>query len=383
MSVPVHGTCDEKFAAVREAFTQNLETGGDVGATFAVTIEGETVIDLWGGYKDEDKTGEWEKDTIVNVFSTTKTMAALTVLMLADRGELDLYAPVAKYWPEFAAEGKDEIATRHFLSHSAGLPGIEEPVTHEDLYDHDKICTLLAGQHPWWKPGTASGYHAVTQGYLLGEVVRRVTGKTLGTVFAEEIAGPLDADFYIGTPFEKDAQVSRIIPPENPKHHWLLCDAPEGTTASRVAASPPCDANWAGTVDWRRAELPAANGHGNARAVAEIHAILANGGTAGGKRFMSEEGCKTIFDVQVEGIDKVMKLPQKFGMGFGLNGPETPLGPNPHTCAWGGWGGSFALIDMDARQTTAYVMNQMIHRELVGPDPRVANLVGALAASIG
>lgn len=381
LNVPVHGHCDEKFAAVREAFTQNLETGGDVGASFAFTVEGETVIDLWGGYKDEDKTQDWEENTIVNVFSTTKTMAALTVLMLADRGDIDLYAPVARYWPEFAQNDKEEIAVRHFLSHSAGLPGIEEPVTQEDLYDHDKICTLLAAQHPWWKPGTASGYHALTQGYLLGEVVRRVTGKTLGTVFAEEIAGPLGADFYIGTPFEKDGQVCRLIPPENPKHHWLLCDAPEGTTASRVAGSPPVDANWASTIPWRRAELPAGNGHGNARAVAEIHTILANGGVAGGKRFMSEAGCKTIFDVQVEGIDKVMKLPQKFGMGFGLNGPETPLGANPNTCAWGGWGGSFALIDMDAHTTTAFVMNQMTHRELAGPDPRVANLVGALAAS--
>jgi CubicO group peptidase (beta-lactamase class C family) len=381
MAVEVHGRCDETFAAVREAFALNLENE-DLGATFAVTVEGETVIDLWGGYQDHEKLIPWEKDTITNVYSTTKTMAALTVLMLADRGDIDLYEPVATYWPEFAQNGKDKIATRHFLSHSAGLAGLDERVSEEDLYDHRKIAELLASQKPWWEPGTASGYHAATQGYLLGEVVRRVTGKTLGTLFAEEIAAPLDADFYIGTPAEQDHKVAPLWPPIDPDHHMLNHAAPSGSVGERVGRSPACNANWARTVPWRRAEIPAANGHGNARSVAEIHAILANGGMAKGKRFMSEEGPKRIFDVQTQGEDLVFERPAKFGMGFGLNGEKTPVGPNPNTCYWGGWGGSFALVDLDAHTTISYVMNQMVQQELNAVDQRIAGLIGGFAAGL-
>lgn len=381
MSAEAKGKCDEKFAPVREAFANNLEQGGDVGATFALTIEGETVIDLWGGWKDAAKTEAWEEDTIVNVYSTTKTMAALTMLMLADRGEIDFYAPVAKYWPEFAQNGKEAIELRHVMSHSAGLPGLDEYVTEDELYDHDRIAGLLATQEPWWEPGTASGYHAFTQGFLQNEIVRRATGKTLGALFAEEVAGPLGADFFIGTPPEKDAQVSTIIPPENPDHHCLFGVPDPETLQERVSKCAQADSRWAANEAWRRAELPAANGHGNARSVAQIHTILANGGEAKGKRFLSEEGCRRIFDTQTQGRDLVLGVPLKFGMGFGLNGEETPVGPNPNTCFWQGWGGSIAIIDMDAHMTVAYVMNQMVHMESLEPDPRSGSLLAALFQS--
>jgi CubicO group peptidase (beta-lactamase class C family) len=378
MPVNVQGICGDQFEAVRQAFSDNFASRGDIGASFAVTLEGETVIDLWGGFKDKEKTDPWEQDTLTNVFSTTKTMAALVALMLADREVIELSTPVARYWPEFSAGGKEKVTVAHVLSHAAGLPGLDEEVCEQDLYDHDKICALLAAQSPWWQPGTASGYHAITQGYLLGEIVQRVTGQTLGTFFAEEVAGPLGADFYIGVPAEKDTHISTLIPPENPDHHLLFGVPEPGTLQDRVKRSPMADSNWVRHEAWRRAELPAANGHSNARAVAEIHCILANGGVAGGKRFLSEEMCRRIFEVQQQGQDLVLGIPVKLGLGFGLNGEEAPVSPNPNTCYWGGWGGSIAVIDMDARMTISYVMNQMMHREENVPDPRVAALSVAL-----
>ena len=209
----VAGFTQDRFAGVRDAFTANLENDIDLGASFAATQEGETVVDLWGGWADEARTRPWEKDTIVNVYSTTKTMTALTALLLADRGELDFDAPVARYWPEFAQAGKSQVKVSHLMSHSAGLSGWKEPIKKEDIYDWDKVTSLLAAQEPYWTPGTASGYHAVTQGFLVGEVVRRITGKSLGTVFREEIAEPLGADFHIGLPASEDHRVADLIPP--------------------------------------------------------------------------------------------------------------------------------------------------------------------------
>ena len=209
----VQGFAHDRFAPVREAFEANLASGADVGASFCATVEGETVVDLWGGYADEARTRPWERDTIVNVYSTTKTMTALTALLLADRGELDFDAPVARYWPEFAANGKAGVTVGHLMSHSSGLSGWKETVSEADLYDWDKVTALLAAQAPFWEPGTASGYHGMTQGYLVGEVVRRITGRSIGTVFREEIAEPLDADFYIGLPESEDARVADLIPP--------------------------------------------------------------------------------------------------------------------------------------------------------------------------
>ena len=212
--VDVHGECDPRFERVRDAFAANFDQGLDAGASVAVTVRGEPVVDLWGGVANDDGTRAWEKDTVVNVYSTTKTMTALCALILADRGEIDFYAPVARYWPEFAAAGKENVEVRHLMSHTAGLPGWDTEITTEDLYDWDRVTGLLAAQAPWWEPGTASGYHAITQGNLVGEVVRRVSGKSLGQFFASEVAQPLDADFHIGLSPEHDHRVADLIPPE-------------------------------------------------------------------------------------------------------------------------------------------------------------------------
>ena len=212
----LNGIALGRFAPLREAFAANFTSGDELGASFCATVDGETVVDLWGGWADEARTRAWQSDTIVNVYSTTKTMTALVALLLADRGELDFEAPVARYWPEFAANGKAEVKVSHLMSHSAGLPDWHEPITNSDLYDWEKVTRLLAEQAPDWVPGTEPGYHSVTFGYLVGEVVRRVTGRSLGTVFRQEIAEPLGADFYIGLPASEDARVADLIPPPGP-----------------------------------------------------------------------------------------------------------------------------------------------------------------------
>lgn len=349
------GFAHDRFSPVREAFDANLTSGADVGAAFCATLEGETVVDLWGGFADEARTRSWEQDTIVNVYSTTKTMTALTALLIADRGELDFDAPVARYWPEFAAAGKENVKVSHLMSHSAGLSGWKEPITKDDLYDWDKATSLLAAQAPYWEPGTAPGYHALTQGYLVGEVVRRITGKSLGTVFREEIAGPLGADFHIGLPASEDGRVADLIPPPPGS---AISDRAESDLQANMSNNPGIDVSETRTRAWRGAEIPAAGGTGNARSVAQIHAILANGGVAKGRRFLSEAGCRKALELQVEGQDLILGMPARFGLGFGLAGGVTPL-PNPNTIFWGGYGGSIAIIDMDARTSFAYVMNKM------------------------
>jgi CubicO group peptidase (beta-lactamase class C family) len=366
----IKGTCDPRFDTVKTAFAQNFDQGLDVGASVAVVLEGELVVDLWGGYADEAQTHPWERDTIINVWSTTKTMTALCALMLADRGELDLYGKVAKYWPEFAAAGKENVEVRHLMAHTAGLSGWEEPMVAEDLYDWEKCTSLLAAQAPWWEPGTASGYHAITQGYLVGEVVRRVAGESVGTFFAKEVAGPLGADFHIGTPEECDDRIALVIPPpplpipENPSEILL-----------KTFGNPPMDAAQSWEIPWRRAEIPAAGGHGNARSVAMVQSALSCGGETGGTRLLSAKGCEVVLDEQSDGVDLVLTLPVRLGMNYGLNSPDMPISPNPRACFWGGWGGSIVVNDLDARMTVAYVMNRM--GEGTMGDPRGASLVMA------
>jgi CubicO group peptidase (beta-lactamase class C family) len=368
----IHGTYDERFAQVRDVLAANLDAGLDLGASVAVFLRGEPVVDIWGGYVDDAKTRPWEQDTIINVWSTTKTMAALCSLILADRGELDLHAPVARYWPEFAAAAKERVEVRHLLAHTAGLSGWAEPVSIEDLYDWEKATSLLAVQEPWWSPGTASGYHAVTQGYLVGEVVRRVTGQTLGTFFANEVAGPLGADFHIGTPSECDDRVAPVVPPPSLADQLGAIDP--DSVAARTFSNPVLDASVSFEIPWRRAEIPAANGHGNARSVGVIQSVLACGGEVGGVRLLSEKGCEAVFEEQANGTDLVLGVPLRFGVGYGLSGELLPIGPR--ACFWGGWGGSLIIADYDLNLVVTYVMNKM-ESGLVG-DVRGAGV--ALAA---
>jgi CubicO group peptidase (beta-lactamase class C family) len=378
----ISGTCDERFDGVREVFAANFEPSEsiyDEGASVAVTIGGELVVDLWGGTADRDAGPSlpWERDTIINVWSTTKTVGALACLMLADQGRLDLYAPVADVWPEFAAEGKGGIEVRHVMSHTAGLSGWQEPITYEDLYDRRKAASLLAAQAPWWEPGTASGYHAISQGYLEGEIVQRVTGQSLGQFVAENITGPLGADFLIGTPAEADDRVAHVIPPPPLP---MPEDLDPNSVLAKTFSNPILDATKSWDVAWRRAEIPAAGGHGNARSVAQVHTPMACGGEANGVRLLGKETIDSVFDEQCNGVDLVLGVQLRHGIGFGLYVEGMPE-ISPSTCFWGGWGGSLAIIDLDNRMSFGYVMNKM-GEGTVG-DPRGASILAAAYAGLG
>jgi CubicO group peptidase (beta-lactamase class C family) len=373
-----NGTCNPAFEVVRDAFVANFDAGGELGASVAVTIDGEFVVDLWAGLAAPDGR-PWERDTIVNVYSSTKTMASLCVLMLADRGKLDLDAPVATYWPEFAQNGKRGVLVSHVMAHSAGLPGFDPPLEPADLYDWKKVCDNLAAQAPWWEPGTAVAYHAVTQGYLQGELVRRVDGRTLGTFFREEVAVPLGADFHIGLDAAHEARVAELVPPKE-----ILSDSwtgePGSIFARVVAGGPRLDATEPATPAWRAAEIPSANGHGNARSMARIHSVLACDGTLDGFRLLSEKTLARVLEQQNEGNDVALNIPARFGMGYGLPGELMPI-PSKRAFYWAGWGGSIALIDLDARMSVAYAMNRMFP-EVLG-DLRAAGIVFAAYAALG
>ena len=353
----IEGSCDGRFEAVRDALAAALDED-DVGASVAVYVGGEPVVDIWGGYADAERTRPWERDTITNVWSTTKTMTALCALILADRGEIDLDAPVATYWPEFAAAGKEYVLLRHVLGHTAGLPTWTEPVTLEQLYDWTTVTGLLAAQAPSSEPGVVGAYHAVTQGFLIGEVVRRVSGRGLGRFFAEEVGGPLGADFHIGLAAEHDHRVAPIIPAKT--------RAPE--IEARGPGNPPIPAETANTEAWRRAEIPSGSGFGNARSVAAVQSILVSGGQARGGRLLSAAGCERALEEQFYGEDQILGTRMRYGMGYALQG---------RTCSWGGWGGSIVLVDFDSDMTVSYVMNQMIEQGPLGDDRGVSIAMAA------
>jgi CubicO group peptidase (beta-lactamase class C family) len=354
-STPIQGTFDERFRPVYEAFARNLDSGMDVGASAAVFIDGEPVVDIWGGYFDATFTRSWERDTIINTFATTKTMTALCALILADRGEIDLNAPVAKYWPEFAAEGKGEIEVRQILGYTSGMAGWSNPMTLPDLCDVEKSTALLARQAPWWKPGTGAGYHTFTIGHLIGEIIRRVTGKTLGTFFAEEVAGPLGADYHIGTGPEHDHRVAPFV-----LGYPINRDSGKGTFADRSFFNPAVTPYDAGTVLLRRSEQGGGSGHGTARGVAAVQSVLACGGEARGVRLLSETGAERVLELQSDGVDLVMGLPIRWGMGYCLGSPVFGQGFGPRVAFWGGNGGSLSYVDLDTRMAVGFVMNRWI-----------------------
>ncbi len=354
----IQGSCDERFAAVRQALAQNLDSGEDLGASVVLDLDGQVAVDLWGGYADEARTRPWERDTIVNVWSTTKTVTSLAALMLADRGLLDVDAPVASYWPEFAAAGKQDVLVRHLLSHTSGVSGLDQPAVVEDLYDWEKSTARFAAQAPWWPPGTASGYHALNFGHLIGEVLRRITGTSLKQFVADEIAGPLGADFQIGAAEADWGRISPVIPP--PPLPFDLEALGLDSPTVKTMTGPVVDANYANTPAWRQADIGAANGHGNARSVARILSVISRGGEVDGVRLLSPQTIELIFRQQSDGVDVVLGVPLRFGIGYGLPQLDTlPYVPDDKICFWGGWGGSVIIMDVGRRMTISYMMNKM------------------------
>lgn len=362
----VSGTCDARFVPVRDALEEHLATGNELGASIVVDINGETVVDIWGGWRDHRGGSPWVEDTITNVWSSTKTVTNLAALIAIDRGVLDPYGRVAKYWPEFAENGKDAIEVRHVLGHTSGVAGWDAPFTAADMYDREASTRRLAAQAPWWAPGTASGYHAQNQGHMVGELVRRTTGKTLTAFVAEEIARPLGADFQIGAAEKDWGRIAPVVPP--PPLAIDMASLDPNSPMYKMFTGPPADAANANTPDWRRAEIGALNGHGNARSLARILRVLALGGSAEGVHLISPQTIAVIFDEQSHGLDLVLGLPLRFGIGWGLPENETvPYLPQGRICFWGGWGGSFIISDLDRRLTISYMMNKMAPG-LIGSD---------------
>ena len=377
----VDGDCAPRFAGVREAFAASFAAGREVGASFAATVDGELVVDLWGGAADAARTRPWRRDTIVNVFSTTKAMMALSALVLADRGELDVGAPVARYWPEFAAAGKRDLPVHYLLSHRAGLAALRAPLPTEALYDWERMVRALAAETPWWEPGRACGYHALTFGFLVGELVRRVTGVSPGAFFRDEIAAPLGADFHIGLPAKEDARVAEMIPPgpgdaaPPPRVDSLL---------AKVMRNPPIAPGLANARAWRAAEIPGANGHTSARGVARVYGALARGGEIDGIRLLTPAAIERAIVEQSSGRDEVLTLPTRFASGFmlGMAGGVFECGPGQRTFGHPGHGGSIGFADPDARLAFGYVTNQYVIGTARHPDRRVASLVDAVYAAL-
>ncbi|MEU6639455.1 serine hydrolase domain-containing protein [Streptomyces rochei] len=354
----VEGTCSDRFEPVRAALAAHLESGEELGASIAVDVDGVMEVDLWGGYADAAHTVPWHRDTLVSLWSTSKTLTNLAALVLIDRGALDLHRPVAHYWPEFASQGKQDIEVRHVLGHTSGLSGWEQPFTVDDLYDWPTASARLAAQAPWWQPGSAAGYHMQTQGQIVGELVRRVSGRTLARFVETEIAGPLAADVQIGAQGADWPRISALVPsPGIPAVPEAL--DPEAIFTKTLLGSPARDEH-VDTPRWRQAELGAINGHGNARGLARALSVISRRGEANGLRLLSRDTVEQIFDVQSDGIDLVLGVPVRWGIGYALSHPRTIPGmPAGTICFWAGWGGSIVVMDLDRRVTFAYTMNRM------------------------
>ena len=385
-TVEVQGQCDSRFSAVEDAFRENFATRDEVGASVAVYAGGKLVVDLWGGYADAARSRPWERDTIVNVYSTTKGMTAICANRLADQGKLDIDAPVAKYWPEFAQAGKGDIPVRYLLNHRAGLPAVSAPLPPEAMFDWDRMTTELAAQEPWWEPGTKHGYHVLTYGWLVGEVVKRITGKSLGTYFREEIAGPLGLDFHIGLDAKHDGRTADYIaplppPPGEPDPiQEAISSDPEGVAAKAMTNPGFTFGVTENSREWRAAEIPAANGHGNGRSVARAYAALSLGGELDGTRIMSSEAIDRAIVEESNGQDAVLGTQTRIGLGFMLSGETFQLGTATRSFGHPGAGGSVGIADPEAGIGFGYTMNQ--YKWEAGDEARYFKLLNAVYESL-
>ncbi|MBM4335027.1 MAG: beta-lactamase family protein [Deltaproteobacteria bacterium] len=376
----IQGRCDPRFKRVRELFEAGFESGAELGAGLNVVVDGRELIDLWGGFADRERTRPWRRDTLANVYSTTKGITAIAAHQLVERGELELDAPVARYWPEFAQKGKASIPVRMLLNHRAGLAAVTRPLAPADLFDWATMTRALEEQEPWWKPGADHGYHALTYGWLVGELIRRVSGMSVGRYVREHVAAPLGAEFWIGLPEELDARTAELhqgpISTDGPNLMQRMAAEPNGVLA-KAFGNPPLLLMSPNTRAWRAAELPAANGHTTAPALARIYAALASGGELDGVRILRRDTIERAREEESYGPDRVLALVSRFGLGFMLPPENEPLGPNPRTFGHGGAGGSLGLADPETKVGFGYVMNLM-HTGAWLADPRPRALLDAL-----
>lgn len=393
----IGGDLDPRFNQVREEFERNFAERGDLGASLCITVDGETVVDLWGGVADPATGAAWQRDTICTVFSCTKGAMALCAHVLADRGLLDFDAPVAQYWPEFGQRGKETIPVRMLLNHQSGMAAHREPVPEGGLYDWNRACSMLAEQDPFWTPGTTHGYHAMTFGFLVGEVVRRITGRSPGTFFRDEIAGPLGIDFYVGLPESEEGRVAPITPHDPPGPGAELPLALITAFQQPSSLQGLCYFNNGGflagggfnTREGRAAEIPAANGVANARGLAGMYRPLALGGAYGGTHIVREEAIPAMSAVASAGVDAFGLAPTRFSLGFvkGIDNRRLRAGDRESILisedAFGhlGFGGSVGFADPGARMSFGYAMNRQRAFQVL--DDRAQSLIDATYRTLG
>jgi CubicO group peptidase (beta-lactamase class C family) len=361
----IHGFCDDAFLPLKEAFTQNFEDDLEWGAALAATKHGKPVVDLWAGSASQHGARRWERDTVVYVASLTKTAAILSALIAVDRGLLDLDTPIARYWPEFGQHGKDKVTVRDAFTHRTGVPGLKQPATVR-IYNHwDAAVKRVADEKPWFEPGVDACYHALTMGLILGELVRRTDGRRPRQFFAEEIAEPIGAEFSIGLPLEKPLRLlsTMVVDGAAPEH--LESGAIGRQLLDSFSAEPmePCIATL-------RRENPSEDGVGNARGVARYCSILANAGMLDGRRFLSRELVAEATREQFDGVDKFIG-PVRYGLGFGLHSDVFPA-PVPTSFHWGGYGGTWVVMDVPSGVAIAYTMNRGFLPANLGLDARQA-----------
>ena len=392
----VQGHCDDRFAGVAEEFERNLAERGELGASVAITVGGESVVDLWGGHADPERTRPWEKDTLCVAMSTTKGATALAAHLLAGAGELDVDEPVATYWPEFAAAGKDRVLVRHLLNHQAGLPALRDPVPPGGFYDWDDVVGRLAAEAPFWEPGTRHGYHALTFGFLVGEVVRRVSGRSLGRFVADEIATPLGLDLYVGLPDGLADRVARLMPPPDPRPgdplpRFLVQAMTEPDSIPGLVMLN--NGGYLVPGEWDSpaalaAELPASGGVMNARALAGMYRAIVHDRQIGRYTLDAEDIARMGAVQSAGGEDAVLASPGRWTLGY-LKGGATPAGVEPATVislseeAFGhtGNGGSIGFADPGCDMSFGYVMNQM--SAAMGLGPTGQSLVDATYRALG
>jgi CubicO group peptidase (beta-lactamase class C family) len=380
----VHGHIDPRFRRVGDAFARNFDEHGEVGAACCVYFDGEPVVDVHAGIRDAETGAPWCDDTIAMVFSATKGVTAACVNLLIERGAIDADAKIARYWPEFAAAGKAEIPVRLALSHQAGVPAVDATLTLEECLAWDPVVAAVAAQPLEWEPGSRHGYHARSYGWIAGEIVRRVTGKSLGRFLRDDVAAPLGLDFWVGLPEVEEARTARLLPPPRPSDPKVQALYDQfmgpGTLLGRVMTGPSdlfhYDEMW-NTRALRAAEMPSSNGIGSARALARLYAALI--AAVDGVRLLSPESLARATAVRVRGTDAVLGMPTAFGLGFMLP-PSLSLAAGPAAFGHPGAGGSLGMADPDAGFALGYVMNRM-DMGLTG-DPRARALVAAVYESL-
>jgi CubicO group peptidase (beta-lactamase class C family) len=376
---PVNGLLEPQFEAVLAAFQENYRNEDEVGSAVSVVVDGRTVVDLWGGWRDGERQREWQRETVVCMMSVSKGITGLAFNILVNRGLVDVNAPVARYWPEFAQNGKESLPVRYVLDHRAGLPIVADKMWPGAIFDHHATCEALARQAPLWEPGTVAAYHIHTQGFLLGEIIRRVTGKTVGQFIRDELADPLHADFLLGSMSEHDqARVAQVMPNMDARL-FAAKEVEQDTLRSKAFVQNPAEP-WPQTLNsriWREAEIASGNGHGNARGVARIYAAYARGGELDGVRLSTPAAIEAMITEQHNITELMQDRPYHQGLGILLNTPEAVfMGPNRRAFGHHGIGGSIGFGDPDARIGFSYACNKM---HAVGTNgPRAARLINAL-----